>query len=284
MSDLKEKLKRQTEILGLCLHKPGEVKQTDLELIFKRDKPTITRDLTSLRSGGIDIHSTKKGVRVEGKIKPEILTEVILQYIGLSYSSFSYDKATVFLVKRLKERALVNIVMLQQSIDLGRLVMIEYEKEPGTVDPHKIIAPLMLYQTEGEWRLLAIHDGIQKQYLLYKIKGIVQTAKTFKKPSMEKLRYEFETSWNSWLSGSKYSVVLRFDHEAMKRYGQKQFVEEQRFIRQPDGSCLFEASVNSLNEIAAWVVSRGTGIEAVEPPELRALIVSLAKSALKLHS
>jgi predicted DNA-binding transcriptional regulator YafY len=283
MSDLKEKLKRQTEILGLCLDAPTQIQRVDLELYFDRDKPTITRDFTSLRSGGIDIHSTKKGVRVSTPINDQLLIELILQYIGLSYSAFSYDKATALLVKRLKERALTTIVMLQRCIDEGTLASLNYEKEPGTIECDKVIAPLLLYQSENEWRLLAINDGKQKQYLLSKIRKIIPTETRFKKPAIESLRNRFETSWNSWLSGDKYQVKLRFGREAMRRYGQKQYVENQTMSDLKDGSFLFEVSVNSLNEISGWIVSRGVPIEVIEPLALREMVIKLAKTVIATH-
>jgi predicted DNA-binding transcriptional regulator YafY len=38
--------------------------------------------------------------------------------------------------------------------------------------------------------------------------------------------------------------------------------------------------VNSLQEVASWAVSRGTGVTVLEPQELREIVVNLAKGAL----
>jgi predicted DNA-binding transcriptional regulator YafY len=286
MSDLKEKLKRQTEILGLCLNEPRTHTQADLQILFGRDRPTITRDLTALRSTGIDIHSTKKGVEVMSRMPSEAITELILQYVGLSYSGLSYDKATTSLVRRLKEKALSTIVLLQRCIDHARQAMISYEKEPGHVEENRVIAPIILYQSDNEWRLLAENDGKRKQYLVCKIRSIVPTAKGFKRPSRQELRDLFLYSWNSWLgsgNGEQYLVRLRFDKESVRRYAHRQFVDTQKIIRNKDGSAILEAHVNILNEIAGWVVSRGSGVTVLEPVELRRMVVELAERALENH-
>ena len=284
MSDLKEKLKRQTEMLGLCLTGRGALKQADLEVIFNRDRPTITRDLSALRAAGIDIHSAKKGMVVAARIPNETLGEFILQYIGLNYSAISYDKATAFLVRRLKERALGHIVQLQRCIDEGRIARIDYEKEPGKVEQGKLIAPWMLFQGDHEWRVLAQNDGIRKQFLVCKILAIVPTDKMFKKPPKDTLRNLFEPSWNAWLGeGEEHTIRIAFTKEAMKRYAHRQFVETQRFEQSTDGSGILEASVNSLNEVAAWVVSHSDGVKVLAPMELKQRVVALARKALEQH-
>ncbi len=284
MSDLKEKLKRQTEILGLCLQPDHTLSQADLQVLFKRDRPTITRDLSSLRSIGVDIHSTKHCVSVENKLTLKVLNEIILQYVGLNYSEFSYDKATTSLVKRQKEKALSNIVMLQRAIDSGTLAIIDYEKEPGKVEAGKTIAPWILFQGDNEWRVLAENDGIQKQYILSKVRKITPTRKKFQKPPQEQLREVFSSAWNAWLGGEKkYQIRIAFSPEAMRRYGHRQFVETQEFRKKPDGSAVLEATVNSLFEVAGWIVSHSQWVEALEPAELRGTVRQLAEQALRTH-
>jgi predicted DNA-binding transcriptional regulator YafY len=285
MSDLKEKLKRQTEILGLSIGVKEPLERSDLELLFKCERPTINRDLKSLRENGVDIHSSKKGVQVFSQISPGTLGELILQYVGLNYSSFSYDKATSSLVRRQKERALRNIVMLQRGIDAGTLTIIDYEKEPGNVETGKTIAPWILFQAENEWRVLAANAGTTKQYLVCKMRNITPTKKTFTKPAQDSLQKIFEPAWGGWLGVGKesYQIHILFLKEAVKRYGHRQFVETQRYLKQKDGSAILEAKVNSLNEVAGWIVSHSTWVRALEPKELVAKVIELAEGAIKTH-
>jgi len=48
-----------------------------------------------------------------------------------------------------------------------------------------------------------------------------------------------------------------------------------------DGSIIFEATVNSLNEIADWIVSRGEGIKVLAPDKLKEHVLGLARGILK---
>lgn len=285
MSDLKEKLKRQTEILGLSLGVKEPLQRSDLELLFKCERPTINRDLKSLRESGVDIHSSKNGVQIFSQIPQRTLGELILQYVGLNYSAFSYDKATSSLVRRQKERALRNIVMLQRGIDAGTLVVIDYEKEPGTIECEKTISPWILFQVENEWRVLAENDGMTKQYLVCKMRNILPTKKSFTRPAQKALQNIFEPAWGGWLGGGKesYQIRILFQKEAVKRYGHRQFVELQRYLKQKDGSAILEATVNSLNEVAGWIVSHSTWVRALEPKELVAKVIELAEGAIKTH-
>jgi predicted DNA-binding transcriptional regulator YafY len=285
MSDLKEKLKRQTEILGLSIGVKEPLQRSDLELLFKCERPTINRDLKSLRENGVDIHSSKKGVQLFTQISQGTLGELILQYVGLNYSAFSYDKATSSLVRRQKDRALRNIVMLQRGIDAGTLIILDYEKEPGKIEVGKTIAPWILFQAENEWRVLAENDGTGKQYLVCKMRNITPTKKTFTKPPQDSLQKIFEPAWGGWLGGGKESFQIRilFQKEAVKRYGHRQFVETQRYLKQKDGTAILEAKVNSLNEVAGWIVSHSTGVRALEPKELVAKVIELAEGAIRTH-
>jgi predicted DNA-binding transcriptional regulator YafY len=283
MSKSAAPLKRQIEILGLCADRDRPLRHSELQDAFGRDKPTIDRDLRSLRSLGIDIHSTKKGVVIDSKIAGELLHELLRHYIGYNYSAVSYDRAIQSLVRTQKENALSIIVHLQQGIERGRMVMIDYEKEKGTVETGRVICPLLLFQSLSEWRVLAIHEGIRKQYILSKIRTIEPTAKTFKKPPIEESLEIFNASWNAWIGGGpKHTVRLQFSKELANKMAHRYFTETQEFTHNDDGTAVLAVQVNSLVEVAMWVVSN-RGARALEPRELVDLILKLAEDAIKNH-
>jgi predicted DNA-binding transcriptional regulator YafY len=57
-------------------------------------------------------------------------------------------------------------------------------------------------------------------------------------------------------------------------------METQRLEERSDGSVIFEAVVNSLVEVASWVVTKGKGVEVLEPLELKGMVVTLAQEVL----
>ena len=58
-------------------------------------------------------------------------------------------------------------------------------------------------------------------------------------------------------------------------------MEFQKIIEYPDGSIEYETIVNSLKEIASWIVSRGEGVIVLEPDELKNKVIKIAKGVLK---
>src|SRR5438552_12778306 len=130
MQDLKTKLKRQIEIVGLCIsqNNPMSLKTFDLADYYGVDEITIKRDLSELRAGGIDIHSQKqRGVCLFNAIEDEKLRDIIQHYSALCFSDNVVEKSTALMVNKLREQSLSNIVLLQLGIDRHVSVMIDYE-------------------------------------------------------------------------------------------------------------------------------------------------------------
>jgi predicted DNA-binding transcriptional regulator YafY len=57
-------------------------------------------------------------------------------------------------------------------------------------------------------------------------------------------------------------------------------IKGQQVTKQEDGSIIFEATVNSLNEIAGWIVSRGEGIKVLASDKLKEHVIELARGVL----
>jgi predicted DNA-binding transcriptional regulator YafY len=61
-------------------------------------------------------------------------------------------------------------------------------------------------------------------------------------------------------------------------------MESEIITENADGSIVFEAIVNSLEEVAGWVVSRGDGVRVLEPEKLRNMVIQTARGALGNYS
>ncbi len=57
-------------------------------------------------------------------------------------------------------------------------------------------------------------------------------------------------------------------------------MESQIIEEYEDGTMDLSITVNSLSEIASWIVSRGEGVIVIEPPELKEKVIELAKGTL----
>jgi predicted DNA-binding transcriptional regulator YafY len=281
MLELQHKVKRQIEILGLAIENTTGMKDSDLAEEFGRDIPTIKRDMQELRKTGIAIHSQRKaGVRLDQTIPAKLLKEVILQYLGICASTHAVDRATTLLIRKHKEKALGRIVTLQRSIESRTIARITYEKDAEEVERNREICPLLLFNSEGSWRVLALNEGRMKQYHIIKMLAVESTTRKFKPPSQEEIDALFQHSFRSWIGSERHTVQLRLNSTWAERIKPQQLMESQKLTEEPDGSVVLETTVNSLDEVASWVVSRGAGVTVISPPALREKVIMIARGAL----
>lgn len=282
MLELQTKITRQIEIVGLCIDDQSALTPVDLAVMFDCERLTINRDLQELRSYGIDIHAVnRKGVCLDRPLDQRKLKELIVQYIGLSNSEDTFDKATALLIKSQRQLALANIVWLQRAIRNNTVVMIDYLKEEEEVEHDKEICPLQIFQSERYWRVLAVNDSRIKQYHLNKILKLRPTTRKFKRVPQDRIDDMFRYSFRSWVGADKYNVRIRLSKLWADRIRPKHLMETQVITENEDGSVVFETTVNSLEEVASWVVSRGEGATVLEPAKLKGMVVCLANGALK---
>ncbi len=281
MLEIQTKVKRQIEMLGMAINNTERLKDVDFAVIFNRDVPTIKRDMQELRSLGITIHSERsRGVCVGGKVEGRLLRELILQYLGICNSTSGIDKATSLLVKKHRERALRKVVLLQRCIDTCRVALIDYQKNDASTEKGREICPLLIFSSEGHWRVLAINEGKMKQYLVNKMLDVRQGEKKFKRVPQEEIDDMFRYSFRSWIGPEKHPVRIRLNDTWAKRVRPRQMMETEVLTEEGDGSVVFETTVNSLEEMASWVVSRGEGVKVLEPDRLKEMVIGLAKGAL----
>ena len=287
MADVKNKFKRQIEIRGICLSQnhPVPLKTFDLADIFKVEELTIKRDLQDLRASGIDIHSEKKrGICISGNLSEERLHELIQQYSALSYNDNHVEKSTSLVVKRLGEKSLANMVTLLMCIDNNMSAIIDYEKESQELEFGREVNPVLIFELDNYWRVLAVNNNKLKQFHMNKIIEARMSEKSFDPVNKEKINDIFKYSWRSWLGEEKYNVKLLFSPQWVERLKPKQLMESELLIEHDDGSVTYESVVNSLDEIAGWIVSRGKGVTVLEPEELKQRVIKLAKDTLENYT
>jgi predicted DNA-binding transcriptional regulator YafY len=282
MIELQTKIKRQIEILGIAVENPDGWKPVDLSELYACEELTIKRDLKELRTYGFDLHSEKKrGVRLTTPLDQKRIKELIVQYLGLSSSDYSIDKATSLMVKKLRERALSNVVTLQRCVDRCLVARIDYQKEADELEEDREIHPLLIFQSDAFWRVLAVNEGKIKQYHLNKILAVRAQERRFKRIPQEQIDELFRYSFKSWIGAERHRVKVRLSKTWADRIRPQQMIETQTLTENPDGSVVFEAIVNSLKEVASWVISKGEGVEVIEPEELRSSVIALARGTLK---
>jgi predicted DNA-binding transcriptional regulator YafY len=281
MTPFLTRMKRQAEILAMALHHDDPHTVQELAEWYRCEPLTIKRDLSDIRSLGVDIHSVRnRGVVVERTVPAQILREMFTQYAAISGAP-SADRATTLLIKKQGTRAFSNMVVIQRGIDLGRRVRMEYVPEGTTMTVEADIAPYVAFQADHTWRLLAEHEGRMKQYLFAKMSRAKLLERKFRKPSPDEIDEVFRYSWRSWTGPNRIKVRLGFSPEWAKRIKPRPLMEGQVVTQNPDGSAEYELTVNVLEEIAAWIVGRGKGVKVLEPEGLRELVMRTARGAME---
>lgn len=286
MFDFQNKFKRQIEILGFSLAEHIDCTNAYLEDIYGVEPLTIKRDLMELRSNGIDIHSSgNKGIELSNKLEHDKLKEILIQYLGLCYSMSSYDKPVALMVRKLKGKALSNVVVLQKCIENRRMASILYEKEANEKGKKwREICPVQMFSSENYWRVLATENDRMKQFHLNKILDIKALERNFKPVPKQEIDDLFLYSWRSWLGRDKYEVRLRLSEKWASKIKPRQVMIYQDIIENEDGSVDLRITVNSLTEISSWVVSRGEGVTVLEPDDLKQMVINLANGALNNYN
>lgn len=280
MSEYLSKIKRQIEIVGKALTE-DKFSIVDLAVEYNVEELTIKRDLSDLRSRGIDIHSLKKsGIKILSPINKNLLKEFILEYISFSYSDDYPDKSTNILIEKHKEKALSMVVQLQQAIERNLSVKIDYQATASSVKYDVLVNPLKIFQSQNDWRLLAINQNIVKQYYLSKILRVTPTSEKFRPIPKEKINSFFSSSLKSWIGTEEFPITIKFENNWAEIIKSKMFLMNQRITDLEDGSIIFEGVVNSLDEAATWILSFGKGAQVIEPESLREKVIQLAKDAL----
>jgi predicted DNA-binding transcriptional regulator YafY len=275
------KLKRQIEIIGLCLSET-KIEKSDLEDIFNCEEPTIKRDLNSLRSMGIDIHSTKRGgISITKPLDKKNSSNFIKKYVQFISSDESFDKATNSLIEELKDNSLEYLVKLQKSIEDNSLVEIDYCVDENNILPRIPVAPLLFFQRNGSWRILALNKGTIKQYIILKIRGIRETGKKFVKSSDYEIEHLFKYSFNSWLSNKKYDIELSIKKQLFNRIKNRIFSQEHSILNEMKEWITIKMSINSIDEIAEWIAGKGDNVKVINPKDLKKKVIEIGKSILK---
>ena len=282
MENPNPKIKRQIEILGFCLLNKDKTYLSiwDLCKIFGIEYITARRDLKDIRFWGIDVHSTKSGIKITEEPSDEKLRELMRYYVGLCYSANIFDKATSLLIEKQGTSALKFMVLLQVCIDKGMKAVITYEKSNDSVEKRNV-SPIMIFHSSKSWRLLCQENDSVKQFHLGKISSVEMTKEEFKRMDDQDFENLFRYSWHSWIGNEQHEVKLSISSEWVERLRETVMVEGQTVEVNDDGTGIFNCTVNRLGEIAAWIVGRGEGVAVLEPAELKEMVIDLAKGSLK---
>lgn len=159
---------------------------------------------------------------------------------------------------------------LARAIEEGLQVAFRYQKPDGTVSD-RILSPQSLRQIEGQWVLLAVHDGQTKNFLLRRIVSEVTTLEAVAKRLSNAELQQAEQELNDFVMDNLAVIKVTKDTEA-------------ELALNPDQSGV--ARINFMDEalLAEDLLEFGSDIEVVEPDSLKRRIRASLKAVMKQHA
>lgn len=285
MSDNYKKFSRQTEIAGLASLQSTMLNVGDLAGLFGVDEETIKKDMQDLVKSGIDVHTKKsKGIFIHTPPHQSVIEERLWQYFVFSQTELKRDKELSQMILKHGSKFLGWIVLLQRSIEDKNLVEIGFKNVQDQAK--KFIAfPLMFIQREGMWRVVVFKEGKIEQFHISRIMS-VDVKKARLNPEelpKDKIDNLFHYSWGTWISDDQISIRLKLSDYWADWFQARPMVKNQKITKRGKDDHLFVGTVNNIEEVAKWIVSK-RGVVAISPIGLKEKVIEIARHSISVHS
>jgi predicted DNA-binding transcriptional regulator YafY len=107
--------------------------------------------------------------------------------------------------------------------------------------------------------------------------------KSFPEELKQKAKEVLGSSFGNWISENSIEVKLKFTKDWLASGKDPKLMEYQQTVQEEDGSRIVTLKVNSLEEIARWIVGRGGEVIVLKPNILRDLIIRLANDVISAN-
>ena len=159
---------------------------------------------------------------------------------------------------------------IAKAIEDSLQVAFRYQKPDGGVSD-RLVSPQRLRQIEGQWVLLALHDGQSKNFLLRRIISEVEILESEAKRLSSAELQQVEQELNDFVLGNLAEIRVTPDTEA-------------HLALNPNEQGV--AKINYMDEalLAEDLLEFGTDIEVIEPETLKRRLRASLKAVMKQHA
>jgi len=171
---------------------------------------------------------------------------------------------------------------LQFALARNKRLIIRYDSVFEKKELRLVIDPARLVFITRGWYLIAMSHthGKYRTFKIDRITDVEDTGDHYEPDNEFSLDKYFGKAWRMIPEGQIYDIRLRFMPFVATSVEEVQWHATQETMMQKDGSLLFHASVDGLQEIAPWVLSYGEHVQVLDPPELRERLVEKARGIL----
>lgn len=173
-----------------------------------------------------------------------------------------------------------------KSIKIRQTINFGYKSIGSLVYKTKIFNSYHVLCQKGNWYVLGFDHGANETrvYALSRIKNIQFTKKRFEVPKDFDISKHVDLSFGIWNNHEKFvEYELLFDSNMSNYILEREWHTNQKIKQNKDGSVLVKFKSNQKEEIFRWVLSFGTDVTVVNPPELKEKIILEIKKIEKKY-
>jgi proteasome accessory factor B len=162
---------------------------------------------------------------------------------------------------------------------------LEYRKLQSKGYEPRLVRPLHIASLENQWYLFA-EDLARKQlrtFALPRMRHVRLTNKAFRRPANFSIAKVLSGSFGVFEGGKKHRIRLAFDAFAARLVSERTWHESQKFRQVKDGSATLAMELGSLEEIQRWVLSWGSHVQVLSPPQLRDGVKEQATAVARMY-
>jgi proteasome accessory factor B len=184
------------------------------------------------------------------------------------------------------ERLTRHLRLLAHAWAEQRVVELTYDAatySPGRPPRRSRVHPYLLEASATTRALYLIGFDESREavrtFKLQRILDIAVTPDTFEPPDPRLVQESLGRAWGVITDQEEVEVVLRFDAEIAARVTETTWHPTEQVSRERDGTVLWRARVPGTIEIRRWILSWGSQVEVVAPPELRDEVAATYRAA-----
>ncbi len=177
--------------------------------------------------------------------------------------------------------------LISQALQNRQTVRIQYRSFTDQESISTELNPYCIFFSRRSWYVIGysfLHDEVRTFHLKRFKKIEIVPDSEYEIPAGFSLDSYLGNAWHMIREKDQaFHVVVRFAPLVAGNVAEIQWHKTQRIESQPDGSILFHADVEGLNEIVWWILGYGRQAEVLEPPELRQKIMEHIQALMQQY-
>ncbi|MBI4716719.1 MAG: WYL domain-containing protein [Planctomycetes bacterium] len=177
------------------------------------------------------------------------------------------------------------IPVLQLALSKHSPVWVEYDSYADDRLLEFVIHPYRLIYLQQGWYLIGYAESSEavRTFKVERIRGIKVLHRPYRADARFNLDEYLGNAWQVIRGDRRYHVRIRFEAKVAGCVAEIRWHKTQRTTPQEDGSLLFEADVDGVDEIAWWVLGYGDQARVLEPAALRRIVAGHARRMLDYY-